>query len=589
MASQLAGSRTFQKLRKDVANEDDAMRYEMKRVGTKFSIGWFACLPSEDLDFEVALEYIRKHPYDDFLHKYLLELTGTFGPNLVDLLIKEGKENDPHLLALMYETCILNDKLRATIRSFDGIDVRQLAEYTPLIYINWSLRQKRGDNLYWIRLFSKNIYGHEPLPPREYLERPVPFDPHAVKAWKAGVVPIDDLLIELGRKSVQKRSVPRPTPGETAERAMEKLKACELVVGSETGSQASLSQYALLMPWKLAVSVSTGRNRWQLTGIQTGYGKGLNVQEARASYLMEIVERYSAFASFESESITGYKKSYSVVKATYRALTEQGHDALDPNDMNLEVPYQNQELYWISADRTEGNGHYPIYLPAQLVFLFCNLDEISLTSGLPSNGLAAGNTLEEAKLSALLEVIERDAERIVPYTRDRCFLLESDDHGVKDILNGCAEKGIHVQFLNMTPEFGVPCYKAFIQEPGGEILKGCGAGLDGRRAIVSALTEVPYSDAQEGGSVPAPDGLRTIRYEELPDYSTGDVGEDLKLLERLLIKNGYYPIYVDLTRTDLDIPVVRALVPGLEMITDFDRLSSLSLRQFAHAGYCNGI
>jgi ribosomal protein S12 methylthiotransferase accessory factor len=576
-------------LEKNLADGDDFMRYQMERVGTKFSIGWFACLPSDDLDFEAALEYIREHPYDDFMHKYLLELTGTFGPNLVDLLIKEGKENDPYLLALMYETCILNDKLGAARARFDGIDVKQLAEYTPLIYINWSRRQNQGDNLYWVTLFSENIYGHKPLPSSEYLERAVPFDPDAVKAWKAGVVPIEDLLIELGRKVIQKRPVPRLTPEETARRAMEKLKARDLMVGPETGTQASLSPYALLMPWKLAVSVSARRNRWQLTGIQTSYGKGLNIHEARASYLMEMVERYSAFASFHSDSIPGYKKSYPVVKATYEDLAEKGHDALSPNDMNLEVPYQNQELYWIPADRTDGNGHHPIYVPAQLVFLFCNLDEISLTSGLPSNGLAAGNTLEEAKLSALLEVIERDAERVVPYSRDRCFLLESDDHRVKDILKGSVESGVHVQFLDITPEFGVPCYKAFIRAPGGEILKGCGAGLDGKRAAVSALTEVPYSHSQAGGSVPAPDGLRTIRYEELPDYSTGDVGEDLKVLETLLIKNGYHPIYVDLTRADLDIPVVRALVPGLEMITDFDRLSSLSLRQFVHSGYCNGI
>lgn len=561
----------------------------MKRLGTKFSIGWFACLPCEDLDFEGALEYIREHPYDDFLHKYLLELTGTFGPNLVNLLIKEGRKNDPYLLALMYETCILNDKLRDTRTRFDGIDLKQLADYTPLIYINWSLWQNQGDDHYWIRLFSENIYGHKSLPSPECTKRSVPFDPHAVRVWRAGVVPIDNLFIELSRESVQKKSVPRLSSEETAERAMEKLRACNLLVGPELGSEASLSPYALLMSWRLAVSVSTGRNRWQLTGIQTGYGKGLNIHEARASYSMEIVERYSAFASFDSDSIPGYKKSYSVIKATHKDLTGQGHEALSPNDMNLEVPYQNQELYWIPADRTDGSGHYPIYVPAQLVFLFCNLDEISLTSGLPSSGLAAGNTLEEAKLSALLEVVERDAERILPYTLDRCFLLESDDHGVKDILKGCVERGIHVQFLDITPEFGVPCYKAFIHAPDGEILKGCGAGLDGKRAAVSALTEVPYSHTQASGSVPAPDGVRTIKYKELPDYSTGDVGEDLRLLEKLLVKNGYHPIYVDLTRADLDIPVVRALVPGLEMISDFDRLSSLSLRQFAHSGYCDGI
>jgi hypothetical protein len=32
----------------------------------------------------------------------------------------------------------------------------------------------------------------------------------------------------------------------------------------------------------------------------------------------------------------------------------------------------------------------------------------------------------------------------------------------------------------------------------------------------------------------------------------------------------------------LDIPVVKAIVPGLEMFADFDEFSSLSLRQFAH-------
>jgi hypothetical protein len=39
---------------------------------------------------------------------------------------------------------------------------------------------------------------------------------------------------------------------------------------------------------------------------------------------------------------------------------------------------------------------------------------------------------------------------------------------------------------------------------------------------------------------------------------------------------------VDLTREDTAIPVCRALVPGLEMMTAFDRFTPLGLRQFAH-------
>jgi len=558
----------------------------MERVGTRLGVGCFACLPGEDLDFEEALEYIRKHPCDDFMHKYLLHLTGTFGPNLVDMLIDRGKKDDPHLLALMYETCILNERLQALRKRFDGIHVKELAEYTPLIYIRWFLRKNRGQRLYWPTLFSENICRHIPLPSPKHLKYSVPFDRGAIEAWKARVVTIEDLFSECGQKVSPRGAMPKPAPRETARRAMRGLKTCDLIAGPEMETQASISPCALLMPWRLDVAVSTGRNRWRLSGIQVSYGKGLNIHEARASYLMEMVERCSAFASFNSDGIPGYKKCYPLIKAAHKDLATRGHNALDPNDMNLEVPYENQELYWIPAERAGENECHPIYVPAQLVFLFCNLDEISLTSGLPSNGLAAGNTLEEAKLNALLEVIERDAERVMPYSRERCFLLESEDPGVRDILEGCRKDGIHVQFLDITPEFGIPCYKAFIQGPRGEIFKGCGAGLDGKRAVVSALTEVPYSCQHQVGSMPAPEGIMTMKYEGLPDYASGDVAQDLRLLERLLITNGYHPIYVDLTRADLDIPVARAVVPGLEMITDFDRFSGLSIRQFAHSRYC---
>ena len=568
---------------------DDFMRYQMERVGTEIGMGCFACLPCEDLDFERALEYMREHPYDDFMHKYLLDITGTFGPNLVDLLIKKGKENDVYLLALMYETCILNNKLHALRKRFDGIDVIHLAQYTPLIYIRWFLRQNHGDNLYWINLLSENTYGHKLLPTLKSLERAVPFDRDVIEAWKATVVSIEDIWDEVARKVSQKSVMPGPNPEQTARGAMEKLQDRGIIAGPEMTTQASLIPHVLLMPWKVDVTVSAGRNQWQLAGIQRSYGKGLDIHEARASYLMEMVERYSAFASFHSDRIPGYKNSYPLIKAPYKDLVKDGHDALDPNDMNLEVPYQNQELYWIPAEKVDQDGHHSIFVPAQLVFLFCNLDEISLTTGLPSNGLAAGNSVEEAKLRALLEVVERDAERVMPYSRQRCFLLESDDPRIRHILKGSAEKGIHIQFLDITSEFGIPCYKAFIQGPGGKIVKGCGAGLDGKRAVVSALTEVPYLYLNRPGSVPEPEGIKAVKYEELPNYASGDVGEDLRLLERLLIMNGYHPMYANLTRADLDIPVVRALVPGLEIITDIDRFSSLGIRQFAHSGYCNGI
>lgn len=557
------------------------MKYELEHLGTELGTGWFAPMPVEDLDFEDGLDYIREHPNDEFMHKHLLQMTGTFGPNLTCQLIERGKDDNPHLLALIYEACILNERLHALTERFRGTDIKKLADHTPLIYINWSLKKDLDQKAYWLKLFSENILRHKPATRPEDLQHPIPFDPETMDAWPKAAVPITDVLRQGAPGTSSGVVTPGFNPAETSRKAVEALNAADLRMGPELKTPGSLSPYALQIPWHLQVSVSAGRNHWQLTGAQTSYGKGLNIDQAKASCLMEIVERCSAFAGFDSERALHYKHGHLLIHARYENLKKGSSEVLDPNDMCLEAPYENQPLYWISGESVDEKGAHPVYVPAQLVFLFCNIDEISLTTGVPSTGLASGNTLEEAKLNGLLEVIERDGERIMPYSRERCFSLDYDDPQVKGVFQRCTKEGVHIQFLDITSELGVPCYKAFIRGPEGEILKGCAAHLDGKKAAVSALTEVPFRSSWFRPS-PKPDGLETIRLEDLPDYASGNISRDLGLLERLLVTNGYRPIYVNLTRNDLDIPVVKALVPGLEMFAEFDRFSTLSLRQFVH-------
>ena len=557
------------------------MRYELEHLGTEFGTGWFACTPQEDLEFEDALEYIKNHPNDNFMHKYLLELAGKFGPNLTRQLIERGNENNLHLMALMYEACILNDRLHALISEFKGTDINALAQFTPLIYVNWSLKKGEDNKAYWLKLFSENILRHTPPTIVDELEFSIPFDQEVIDAWASRITTIKALIDQTKKGITPQDNEKRPGPAETSKKAMERLKAVDIKTGPEMENPASLCPYALQKQWFLHISVSTGRNHWQMTGLQTSYGKGLNIDQARASCLMEVVERVSSFASFDSSGALHYKNNYPLILSSYQDLQEKSYEVLDPNDMRLEAPYQNQPLYWIVGERVDENGTHPIYIPAQLVFLFCNLDEICLTSGLPSTGLASGNTIEEAKLHSLLEVIERDAESVMPYSSKRCFLLESDDPPMQDILQRCSKKGVQIQFLDITSEFGIPCYKAFIQGPNGEVLKGCAAHLDGKRAVVSALTELPFHPSWFPTN-PVTSGLKKVKDETLPDYSSDSVAQDLRLLERLLVTNGFRPIYVNLTREDLNIPVVKALIPGLEMFAEFDRFSTLSPRQFVH-------
>jgi len=561
----------------------DFMNYELKYVKTEGGLGWFSCLPAKDTQVMEAVQYLQNHPNDDFMHKYLLDLLGESDEHELEKLIDEGKRGNFLLLASTYEASVLFTKFHYLQKKFEDVDVPNLTNYTPSIYIKWALDKNYLSRRFWMRVFSDNIYGHRPLPSLEDIEFPVPPSLNLQNASEAGkkVVHIRDVWSKSSRTSLNTgtslRIVP---PKETVKKALDTLAAHNVLTAWETRTESSLSPYGLERVWNVDVKVSIGRNNLRLRGSQKSYGKGLKIHQARASYLMETVERCSAFSSFCHGQAIGYKKEFNLVKSSYTDLRHKGLNVLDPNTIGLEIPYENQELYWIVADQMDKNGSHKIYVPAQFVFLFCNLDEISLTTGITSNGLASGNTMDEAKLHALLEYIERDSEKIGFWSQERCFLLETEEPAVGDILSSCKKKGIHIQFLDMTPDFGVPCYKAFVKTITGGILKGCGAHLDGKIAAVRALTELAYPYPYWCGSIPAPKEIKTAYYEELPNYSSGNVSQDLDTLERLLIMNNFHPIYVDLTRKDLDIPVVKVIIPGLEMMPVLDRFSNFNERLF---------
>mgnify|MGYP002559269219 CR=1 FL=1 len=226
-------------------------------------------------------------------------------------------------------------------------------------------------------------------------------------------------------------------------------------------------------------------------------------------------------------------------------------------------------------------GGKAVLVPAQAVFLFCNLDEQSLFLAGGSTGLASGNTEAEARLAALTEIVERDAEATTPFSREGCFVLKSRDERLQALLDDYAARGIQIQFQDITTELGVPVYRCFVMSRRGEVAQATGANLCGSRAALAALTEVPWPYPYGEPTGPALGGLPVRWLEDLPDYSLPSAEASCKLLEKTLCAQGRTPLYVDISRKDLDMPVVRALVPGLELTADFDRFSRPSLRLLA--------
>ncbi|MEW6162700.1 MAG: YcaO-like family protein, partial [Nitrospirota bacterium] len=463
--------------------------------------------------------------------------------------------------------------------------IHLLARHTPLIYIRWYLDKNLESRLFWMDMFSRNKYHHMDLSPFKSTKFPIPFDSGSLAEDR--VIHIKDIYSRSNDKSFDTgTSIRIIEPEKTIDKILNNPTIQNLLLEDEIKVEWSVSPYAFIRRWKVNIEVSVGRNNWILGGTLREYGKGLSEDEARASAIMEIIERYSAFANFYNNQSIGYKREYSLIKARYSELRDKGHNVLDPNKMNLEVPYEDQELYWIIAEEVDEGGSHEIYIPAQFAFLISsgNFDEIDLYSqGTTTNGLASGNTIEEAKLCALLEYIERDSEKVILFSPDRYFLLEAEDPIIGNTLNTWKKKGVYIQFLDLTSEFGVPCYKAFFIHTRGGFSRGWGAHLDGRIALNRALCELtsPHFLSGNYSTKPLTEEIRrTIKYEELPNYSSGNVNNDLWILEKLLIMNGLRPIYVNLTKKDLDIPAVRAIIPGMEMLPDLDKYSNFSKRQF---------
>ena len=568
-------------------SQNAEMVYELRLSKTEAGTGYFSCVPEKEIDFKAGVDYLRSHPYDQFMRKQLLVQMGGWPQNQLRNRVRDAHPEDRVYRSLLLEACLLNTPFKTLRNVFSDGECDTLARITPLNFIQSHRLPDQGIHNHWIELFRRNIQEHQPLPLPEKADSKRPFSDAEISAVEVEKISIeaiypDFLPLRKVLSDSDKAKPALPSPAHTAVIALDRLAGIGVIAGEEMRHTASLSPIALLREWRVDIGVEVGLHRYRLTGKQTSYGRGLELEHARAAYAMEMVERCSAFASIGPEGVIGYQAPYPLIHGRFSELKDRNIPALNPNHLALQAPYEDEPLYWLEGTRPGRVGPEPILVPVQCVFLFSNLDEIALFSGLGSTGLASGNTMAQAKVNALLEIIERHCEGVTPFAPDRCFDIEATEPRLATLLLNYLENGIRVQFQDLTSPLGIPCCKCFVMDAAGDIIRGTGAHLNAGRALISAMTETPYPFP---GGPPASSGLTgllRVPFEKLPDFTTGSPETDLALLEQLLVANGYRPLYVDLTRRDLSLPVVRALIPGMEITADFDRFSRVHPRLFAN-------
>ena len=318
-------------------------------------------------------------------------------------------------------------------------------------------------------------------------------------------------------------------------------------------------------------------------------GKGTTAAEAKVSAMMEAVERYSAEVGDQE-----------LLVDSFAGLHEHEHkhvNVLNPRALILPDYVRDVEdvrIPWIEGyDLIRDEA---IYVPANAVFhpLPSRYDKVRLFRT-NTNGLAGGNELEEAIFHGLAEVIERDAWSLVEITRNPGPAVNVDGDDIRALIEKFVNVDVSVLVRDITSDIGIPTFAAVSDD---NMLKdptlltiGMGTHTNARVAIKRAITEVAQSrltqihGAREDTTTA--DIRRVLGYEwmrkqnqhwfdivESEDFDTvesysldnDDFLEDIKhVLTRLRAAGLERVIVVDLTREEIGVPVVRVIVPGLEM------------------------
>ena len=318
-------------------------------------------------------------------------------------------------------------------------------------------------------------------------------------------------------------------------------------------------------------------------------GKGATREQAMASGVMEAIERYSA----------EQRDTDDVVVGTY----EQAKEAMmtvNPADLILPLPvldvYPVADIAWTRGFEMFRGCH--ILVPACAVFYPYFPDGDYPLFKWHTNGIASGNTMEEAILHALFEDIERDAWSIAEYN-DRSnadILIRDKDSVPAQLIAKFEAQGIKVHLKDLTSDLGIPTIGAaaddtVTKDP--ELLTiGVGTHLNPEIAAIRAITEVAQSRTthKHGMKINAQlqkksqelgyekikainhmwygDNEKKIYLEDMPDQSTPYVLDDIEVVLGKLMECGFdQVIAVDLTRPELGVPTVRMIVPGLEVST----------------------
>ncbi len=322
-----------------------------------------------------------------------------------------------------------------------------------------------------------------------------------------------------------------------------------------------------------------GNDARQVMPTRKQMGKGVSPEQAEASALMELMERYGFF--------TFWQDPPNAVTATWSEAEELFGEDLMPIEEVIKAchdsisPEQGRQIMnlrsWLFVPALRIADQRLIQAPLDL---FKTLGEF--------NGSSAGNTDVESLLQGACELVERHVCCLADRERPQLPSIDSGNDSLQDpvlidLFNKFRQQGIEVLLKDFSLSMPIPTVAALAFDPANfpqcsEIVFTAGTASSPAKAAIRALTEVAQLAGDfntracyEASGLPKFSRLADCEHlregalvplSSLPCLASDDIFTELQSLALRLHDQGYSLYAVSTTNPDTRVPSHYSFVPG---------------------------
>jgi ribosomal protein S12 methylthiotransferase accessory factor len=321
--------------------------------------------------------------------------------------------------------------------------------------------------------------------------------------------------------------------------------------------------------------------------LTSAQGKGITHELAKVSAMMESIEGWHC----ERMALPALFGTYQKLKNDYPMLQLHSHINHGPFEWvdieSLEIPW-GKGIELISGEE--------IYFPYTTCYVNTTFFQPGYRYFPPTtNGLASGNTLEEAICHGIFEVLEREftVENLFVSRYNQVDLSSITSSHLLALIASIQQQNLRLEVWDIRTKMNIPAYLAILHNPD-EIrnvgmMMGTGAHFSSVVALSRAITEAIQarltiiSGSRDDQTPRVYQKIKRIRddydemfaktsLEKMPFIETRfpehfSFAQCLNDLLHVIKEHGFEQVIVyNHTREDLNIPVVHVMIPGLRYL-----------------------